>query len=66
MQTTRYVVRVAAAGALTVLLAAGTVVGVAGGAAAAGSGSTEQAAGPTNRGWTSPAGAADEFADRSK
>lgn len=63
MQITRYVARVAAAGALAVLLAAGTVVGVAG---AAETTSTERAGGPTNRGWTAPAGAADEFAERSK
>ncbi|MHA6782912.1 hypothetical protein ACVGOW_18230 [Pseudonocardia saturnea] len=66
MQTTRYVARVAAAGALAVLVAAGIVVGVAGGAAAAESTSAEHAGGPTNRGWTAPVGAADEFADRSQ
>ena len=63
MQTTRYVARVAAAGALAVLLAAGTVVGVAG---ASETTSVERAGGPANRGWTAPVGAADEFADRSE
>ncbi len=48
--------------ALAVLLAAGTVVGAAGVAAAAGSSSAERADGPSNRGWTAPVGAADEFA----
>lgn len=66
MQITRSVARVAAAGALAVLVAAGAVVGVAGGAAAAETTSADSASGPTNRGWTAPAGAADEFADRSK
>jgi uncharacterized membrane protein len=52
MQITRCVL----AGALAVLLAAGVSVGVAGAA---------EADSPANRGWSTPVGAADEFADRS-